>query len=346
MQSPPCVPRVSASTRVPVSKSSHSHHKATTIHSAAHSDASRPASVTARRPRANGHDEPPEPLDVRYRVGESERNPIKLFDWDFLLLLRHHLVSRLTGNHEALIPDEWKDHLDIKDDRAYEHKVISFNYSTCDMGRAQDSVNPRTHPDVMLLSDTDDDHPYWYARAVGVYHVNVCYRGPEALSHNTWTRIDFLWVRWSALDASYPSGFHHRRLPRLSSVSPDDPDTPAFSFLDPITVVRCPDNPYRLVSGANCRLMVFETVTEATRLWIKARDFSVARLLGEANRAEAETYNGGALFIFRLAPQDYPLRFHSTVDGTIGPMTDIARDYNTVKPQAIRSARDVDGENV
>ncbi|KAI0326469.1 hypothetical protein GY45DRAFT_1328911 [Cubamyces sp. BRFM 1775] len=109
--------------------------------------------------------------------------------------------------------------------------------------------------------------------------------------------------------------------------------------------VECPDDPYRLVSGADCRLMVFETVSEATRLWIKGRDFSVGRLLGEAHRAEADRYVGGALCIFRLAPQDYH-RFHSPVDGTVGPMTDIAGEYYTVNPQAIRTALDVYGENV
>ncbi|KAI0771332.1 phosphatidylserine decarboxylase-domain-containing protein [Trametes elegans] len=109
--------------------------------------------------------------------------------------------------------------------------------------------------------------------------------------------------------------------------------------------VENPEDPYRLVSGADCRLMVFETVSEATRLWIKGREFSVGRLLGEAHRAEADKYAGGALCIFRLAPQDYH-RFHSPVDGTIGPMTDISGEYYTVNPQAIRTALDVYGENV
>ena len=75
--------------------------------------------------------------------------------------------------------------------------------------------------------------------------------------------------------------------------------------------------------------MAFSTVTEATQLWIKGREFSVARLLGEAYKGEAERYNGGALCIFRLAPQDYH-RFHSPVDGVVGPMTYIAGEYYTV----------------
>lgn len=75
--------------------------------------------------------------------------------------------------------------------------------------------------------------------------------------------------------------------------------------------------------------MVFPTVSDATRLWIKGREFSVQRLLGEKYRKEADRYMGGALCIFRLAPQDYH-RFHSPVDGVIGPMSDIAGEYYTV----------------
>ncbi|KAJ7243915.1 phosphatidylserine decarboxylase-domain-containing protein [Mycena haematopus] len=104
------------------------------------------------------------------------------------------------------------------------------------------------------------------------------------------------------------------------------------------------DDPYRLVSAADCRFMPFESVSEATRLWIKGREFTVARLLGDAYKHEADRYTGGALAVFRLAPQDYH-RFHSPVDGTIGNMTYIAGEYYTVNPQAIRTALDVYGEN-
>ncbi|KAJ8488862.1 hypothetical protein ONZ45_g13809 [Pleurotus djamor] len=109
--------------------------------------------------------------------------------------------------------------------------------------------------------------------------------------------------------------------------------------------VEQPENPNRLVSAADCRFMAFETVSKATRLWIKGREFSVARLLGDAYKDQVDKYTGGALVIFRLAPQDYH-RFHSPVDGKIGPMTFIDGEYYTVNPQAIRTALDVYGENV
>jgi len=99
-----------------------------------------------------------------------------------------------------------------------------------------------------------------------------------------------------------------------------------------------------LVSGADCRMMAFETVQQATKLWIKGREFTISRLLGPQYAHEAPKYNGGSLAIFRLAPQDYH-RFHSPVDGTIGPMTYISGEYYTVNPQAIRSPLDVYGEN-
>jgi phosphatidylserine decarboxylase len=101
--------------------------------------------------------------------------------------------------------------------------------------------------------------------------------------------------------------------------------------------VEQPDDPYRLVSAADCRLMAFSTVNEATRLWIKGRDFTVQRLLGDAYKHEADKYMGGALVIFRLAPQDYH-RFHSPVDGKIGTMTYIAGEYYTVNVSLSRQA--------
>ncbi|TRM55379.1 phosphatidylserine decarboxylase-domain-containing protein [Schizophyllum amplum] len=108
--------------------------------------------------------------------------------------------------------------------------------------------------------------------------------------------------------------------------------------------VEALDDPYRLVSAADCRLMTFETVSDATKLWIKGREFTVGRLLGDNYKEDFSRYEGGALAIFRLAPQDYH-RFHTPVDGKIGKMSYIAGEYYTVNPQAIRTSLDVYGEN-
>ena len=106
-----------------------------------------------------------------------------------------------------------------------------------------------------------------------------------------------------------------------------------------------PDNPRIIVSPADCRSVVFNKMTEATKIWVKGREFSIDRLLGNAYPEDAKRYVNGALGIFRLAPQDYH-RFHIPVDGIMGKPKLIDGEYYTVNPMAIRSALDVYGENI
>ncbi|KAI4201670.1 MAG: hypothetical protein LQ346_002121 [Caloplaca aetnensis] len=106
-----------------------------------------------------------------------------------------------------------------------------------------------------------------------------------------------------------------------------------------------PRNSGIIVSPADSRSVVFNTMDEATKIWVKGRDFTVERLLGDAYPEDAKRYKGGALGIFRLAPQDYH-RFHIPVDGVMGKPKLIEGEYYTVNPMAIRSALDVYGENV
>lgn len=106
-----------------------------------------------------------------------------------------------------------------------------------------------------------------------------------------------------------------------------------------------PDNPKIIVSPADCRSVVFNQIDEATRIWVKGREFSVERLLGKAYPEDAKRYANGAIGIFRLAPQDYH-RFHVPVDGIMDKPKLIEGEYYTVNPMAIRSALDVYGENV
>lgn len=106
-----------------------------------------------------------------------------------------------------------------------------------------------------------------------------------------------------------------------------------------------PDNPHIIVSPADCRSVVFNRMEDAQRIWVKGREFSIERLLGEAYPADAKRYRNGALGIMRLAPQDYH-RFHIPVDGIMGEPKMIEGEYYTVNPMAIRSALDVYGENI
>lgn len=113
--------------------------------------------------------------------------------------------------------------------------------------------------------------------------------------------------------------------------------------------IEAPDNENIVVSPADCRCTTFSTVDDATELWIKGRNFTLAKLFNGnfANLEKSDLYKSDkcCVGIFRLAPQDYH-RFHSPVSGVVGPMKYIEGEYYTVNPMAIRSDLDVYGENV
>jgi hypothetical protein len=119
----------------------------------------------------------------------------------FVRKLKVHLLPRIldklskersSGDNEVLV-DEGRapatsaslDHNSIffKSDRMYQHQLLRINYTTYDVRRDQDVINPRTSRcDIMLLAnndnaDSDTGHPFWYARVLGIYHVNVVYTG-------------------------------------------------------------------------------------------------------------------------------------------------------------------------
>ncbi|KAG0319950.1 hypothetical protein BGZ99_004832 [Dissophora globulifera] len=96
------------------------------------------------------------------------------------------------------------------------------------------------------------------------------------------------------------------------------------------------------VSVADCRMTCFQTITDAQQFWIKGRQFTIAKLLGD--EVLAKKYVGGSLAVFRLAPQDYH-RYHIPVRGILSEPKSVAGEYYTVNPMAIRSHLDVFGEN-
>jgi len=103
-----------------------------------------------------------------------------------------------------------------------------------------------------------------------------------------------------------------------------------------------PHNPNVAVSPADCRLHVFRSIDEATKIWIKGRQFTIKSLF--KNDDLANKFVGGHLVIARLAPQDYH-RFHVPVDCKVVSRQDISGRYYTVNPIAINNDVDVYTEN-
>ncbi|KAH9840199.1 uncharacterized protein C8Q71DRAFT_702877 [Rhodofomes roseus] len=119
----------------------------------------------------------------------------------FVPKLKGHLLSRLLGkdfdgDEEQYSRDEL-DSLQIVGNKIYAHQVLRVNFTTYDVRRDQDSVNPRTHSDVMVHScETEAGaHPYWYARVLGIFHADVYQHGRNVRNRSV-QRMEFLWVRW------------------------------------------------------------------------------------------------------------------------------------------------------
>ena len=131
------------------------------------------------------------------------------------------------------------DQLLFKHDWMYEHNILRINYTTYDVRRKQDTINPTTpHRDIMVLAENDDasDHPYLYARVIGIFHVNVVYTGGPVVDYRP-RKLEFLWVRWFEHDTNAPlSSWAHSRLDRLHF--PPMAREDAFGFLDPADVIR------------------------------------------------------------------------------------------------------------
>lgn len=134
----------------------------------------------------------------------------------------------------------------IKDNRLYLHKVARFYYTTYDIRRSEDIINPQTsHCDIMLLAGAENQvvgetgalppsgsHPFIYARVLGIYHVNIVYTGPGMINYEAMC-FDFLWIRWFELYDS--SKVMEKNLDRLRF--PPMAAEHSFGFVDPQLVL-------------------------------------------------------------------------------------------------------------
>jgi len=183
---------------------------------------------------------------------------------NFYSKLRQHLLPRIQELHwqaaslldpqdpgtpspsvavQAVVEDECDSKfVFLKKDAMYHHKLTRFNFTTYDVRRGVDIINPGTSRcNIMLLADTTDEppnlhqHHFLYARIIGAYHANVIYTGPGSHDFQP-RRLDFLWVRWFQVVDPASSGWHSSRLDsvRFPPINGED----AFGFVDPKDVLR------------------------------------------------------------------------------------------------------------
>ena len=144
---------------------------------------------------------------------------------------------------DTLDPNNYNpDSVLFKHDRLYKHSLLRINYTTYDVRRSQDVVNPSTSRcNIMLLADPQNDedirsnHPFRYARVLQVYHANVLYVGPGLVDYQP-RRLEFLWVRWYECVDPLRTGWSARKLDRVRFLPVTNDD--AFGFVDPSDVLR------------------------------------------------------------------------------------------------------------
>ncbi|RXW14483.1 hypothetical protein EST38_g11371 [Candolleomyces aberdarensis] len=204
-------------------------------------------------------------LDLSQLMKENRGNPA--YD-NFVRKLKDHLLARLInrgfdGDAHDDFTDNDRNSVRIYGDKIYEVRTCRINYTTYDNRRDYDIVNPRTHPDVMVLSqeDNNDIHPFWYARVIGVFHARVMTDHTKASSKN-WEWMPFLWVRWFGAEPGYTPSFRHARLPKIGFVQwEEEPGNYAFGFLDPAQVLRGCHLIPAFHSGRTARLLPHDCAT-------------------------------------------------------------------------------------
>ena len=161
---------------------------------------------------------------------------------DFIPKLQDHLLGRILerdfdGDTHDEFTDEDRNTVRIRNNTIFRHRTARINYTTYDIRRDHDTLNPRTHPFVMVSSPetSPSAHPFWYASVIGVFHAEVQHTGTR--SHNLKPILmDFLWVRWLGIVPQRSFGRKQARLPKIGFV--EDTDEFAFGFLDPSLVIR------------------------------------------------------------------------------------------------------------
>ncbi|KAK7696214.1 hypothetical protein QCA50_000867 [Cerrena zonata] len=194
-------------------------------------------------------------INDHHYISPSRNFPVRLIEFNHCDDLRfqdvhgkllNHLVSRLrfpdSVDDGTVYTSHERAQVQIVSGRMFAHKTMQVNYTSYDMRRDYDIINPNKHADIMTVSldfdpstgTSDSGHAFRYARVLGIYHAEVVHvlPGQDPTLHT----VQLLWVHWYQRDTSHKAGFHYRRLHRLEPMSIDDPS--ACGFVDPDDVIR------------------------------------------------------------------------------------------------------------
>ncbi|KAF7354440.1 hypothetical protein MVEN_01133000 [Mycena venus] len=187
-------------------------------------------------------------IEVHHHIAPSRNNRLHLMTFlhdneddpakkigDFIPKLKNHLLGRLLqreydGDEE--FSEEQRKTVKIIGQHIYMVQMLRVNYTTYDTRIDQDSVNPRTHADVMVISRKLV--PALTLSGMRVFlkfftpMSSTLDQNPAPMAPSQWNSLS---VRWFGIEPNYRSGFKVARLPKVGFVPEDDPN--AFGFLDP-----------------------------------------------------------------------------------------------------------------
>lgn len=124
----------------------------------------------------------------------------------------------------------------IQNNRIFCYKTIHINFTTYDLRRETDVIKLKSdNRDILMLSPgQSDEHPFYYACIIGIFHADVIYTGIG--SKDYWAcHMEFLWVRWFE-KLEQPSGWQQNSLDVLKFAPMAAPGT--FGFVNPDDVLK------------------------------------------------------------------------------------------------------------
>ncbi|KAF9543337.1 hypothetical protein CPC08DRAFT_755956 [Agrocybe pediades] len=202
-----------------------------------------------RRKAIKGHADS-DPSD-RHHISHSRNERIDIYSFaqsndqdpalkDFIPKLKDNILARLlerTFHGEEEFSDSDRNTVRIAGGRLYIARTCRINYTTYDIRRKGDIINPRTSSDIIVKSPETGEgaERFWYGRVIGIFHAIVSSSHTDASSSSS-RSMDFLWVRWFGKEPGYRHGFKNGRLPKVGFQMHTDTD--AFTFLDPSLVIR------------------------------------------------------------------------------------------------------------